>query len=77
MNDATVQLVSNETIKKKYCFEIVTPTRTYYICGKSDEEVTDWIKSIDSAKANFKSGVINRNTSFGINNASDANVEDV
>lgn len=39
LNDSTVRLVSNETIKKKNCFEIVTPSRTYYVCGKNDEEV--------------------------------------
>lgn len=32
--------------KKKHCFEIETPSRVYYICADSDEEMKSWVKEL-------------------------------
>eukprot|EP01124_Arcella_intermedia_P006532 TRINITY_DN13869_c0_g2_i2.p1 TRINITY_DN13869_c0_g2~~TRINITY_DN13869_c0_g2_i2.p1 ORF type:complete len:451 (-),score=106.98 TRINITY_DN13869_c0_g2_i2:43-1395(-) len=33
--------------KKKFCFEIVTPHRTFYVCANSDAEVEKWNKALN------------------------------
>jgi len=60
LNESRVGRVDTATFKKKYCFEIATPKRTYYLCGSSDEEVDAWIDAIEKAKAKYKSDAMMR-----------------
>eukprot|EP01111_Echinosteliopsis_oligospora_P001789 TRINITY_DN1261_c0_g1_i1.p1 TRINITY_DN1261_c0_g1~~TRINITY_DN1261_c0_g1_i1.p1 ORF type:complete len:449 (-),score=98.71 TRINITY_DN1261_c0_g1_i1:135-1481(-) len=36
--------------KKKHCFEVWTPERTYFMCAESDEDRDAWITSLNGAK---------------------------
>jgi len=36
--------------KKKHCFEVWTPDRTYYLCGVSDEDRDSWIETLQTTK---------------------------
>jgi len=64
--DSSVRLTPYDSIKKKFCFEIVTPTRTYYAQGTDDKETTEWIKAIDAAKAKYRSEIASRKTFYNI-----------
>jgi len=65
--DSKVRVVPEDIIKKKFCIEIHTPNRAYYLCAKSDEEASDWLKGIEGAKAKHKADIINRKTFANIN----------
>mmetsp|Transcript_19959 Transcript_19959/g.22206 ORF Transcript_19959/g.22206 Transcript_19959/m.22206 type:complete len:467 (-) Transcript_19959:130-1530(-) len=56
--------------KKKNCFEIVTPERTYHMCSETVPEMTDWVEKLnrvkDSAVRPAKKGVEKRNTSASV-----------
>lgn len=53
----TIQLLQcsvrlSETINKKYCFEFVTPSRTFYAIAKDADDLAAWMDAIKSAIAN-------------------------
>lgn len=47
---ADVTLVRVSTRKKKHCFEIWTPERTYYMIAPDDAQRDSWIETITAAK---------------------------
>jgi len=57
LNDSKVTKANQQTVKKKFTFEIVTPNRTYYVSCASDEEVDQWMDAIAKAKAKYLSDV--------------------
>jgi len=62
LNDSSVRMAPFDIVKKKHCFEVVTPIRTFCCRASSDEEVDGWIKAIDGAKAKYKSELLTRKT---------------
>jgi len=62
LNDSSVRMAPFDIAKKKHCFEVVTPLRTFCCRASSDEEVDGWIKAIDGAKAKYKSELLSRKT---------------
>lgn len=41
---------------KKYCFQIVTPERTYHVCAESVDEMNSWINAIKAQQQALKGG---------------------
>ena len=51
LQGCAIKEVEPEFFKKKYCFQIQTTDRVYYIQAKDETEQKAWMKSIESAKA--------------------------
>ena len=48
---ATVEdVVINVDQKKKHCFSVATPERTYYIYAKTRDDMHDWIEAVNAAR---------------------------
>jgi len=71
--DCNVKATNFEVLKKKYCFEIATPLRTYYVQGKNDEEIAEWVKAVESSKAKYRKDLNNRKTFFDLKSENDDN----
>jgi len=52
-----------EKLKKKYCFKIITPGRTFVISAINDEDMENWIDNIKKMKEKSKSGLLLRSSS--------------
>eukprot|EP01113_Clastostelium_recurvatum_P050528 TRINITY_DN958_c0_g1_i1.p1 TRINITY_DN958_c0_g1~~TRINITY_DN958_c0_g1_i1.p1 ORF type:complete len:471 (-),score=106.88 TRINITY_DN958_c0_g1_i1:139-1551(-) len=41
--------ISQKKKNKKHCFEVVTPERTFYLCGSSDSDRDSWMECVKAA----------------------------
>jgi serine/threonine protein kinase len=56
LSTAGVIKVSDARPKKKFCFEISTPARTYYMCAESSSELSSWVKELNLEKDRLTGG---------------------
>jgi hypothetical protein len=57
-----------EVHKKKNCFEVVTPQRTYYMCATDEKEVDEWLECIEKTKTNYQHDLKSRKTFNDVEN---------